>query len=178
MDEINIPRMMKIRQIYDKKNRGFGGVAEAGIGQQTPDDQQARFREADLYQRGQPGYPVHPHHGQDRAGLAQDKGPTFIVPAMGSHGGVPPRPEAYIAGYGITEASMGVPILSSMEVVKLGELEDGTPVYCDKYAYESDGIIVFNKVKPHTDFRGDHESGLVKMCAIGLANHLGHPISI
>jgi hypothetical protein len=60
-----------------------------------------------------------------------------------------------------------------METVKLGELEDGTPVYCDKYAAESDGIIVFNKIKPHTDFRGEHESGLAKMCAIGLAKHVG-----
>ena len=77
-----------------------------------------------------------------------------------------------IAGYNITEESMGVPILASMEVVQYGEL-DGIPLYCDKYAYESDGIVIFNKVKPHTDFRGPHESGLLKMIAIGIAKHKG-----
>ena len=67
---------------------------------------------------------------------------------------------------------MGVPILSSMEVVQYGEL-DGIPLYCDKNAMESDGIVIFNKVKPHTDFRGPHESGLAKMIAIGIAKHKG-----
>jgi hypothetical protein len=60
-----------------------------------------------------------------------------------------------------------------MEVVQIGELADGTPIYCDKHAYESDGIVILNKVKPHTDFRGKHESGIAKMMSIGLANHKG-----
>jgi Uncharacterized conserved protein (DUF2088). len=60
-----------------------------------------------------------------------------------------------------------------MDVVQIGVLADGTPVYCDKIAYESDGIVALNKVKPHTDFRGKHESGMVKMLTIGLANHKG-----
>ena len=60
-----------------------------------------------------------------------------------------------------------------MEVVQLDQMEDGTPVYCDRQAYESDGIIIFNKVKPHTDFRGKWESGLAKMCAIGISKHQG-----
>lgn len=67
---------------------------------------------------------------------------------------------------------MGVPIKASMEVVQYGDL-NGIPLYCDKYAYESDGIVIFNKVKPHTDFRGPHESGLLKMIAIGIAKHKG-----
>ncbi|MGI6317677.1 MAG: DUF2088 domain-containing protein [Firmicutes bacterium] len=98
----------------------------------------------------------------------------FIVPAMGSHGGAAAEGQRqYLAAYNVTEESIGVPILSSMEVVKYGELEDGTPLYCDKYAFESDGIVVLNKVKPHAEFRGKHESGLAKMMAIGLANHQG-----
>lgn len=98
----------------------------------------------------------------------------FIVPAMGSHGGATAGGQtAMLATYNITEESMGVPILSSMEVVEYGALPDGTPLYCDKNAWESDGIVVFNKVKPHTDFRGRHESGLVKMIAIGLSKHKG-----
>jgi len=98
----------------------------------------------------------------------------FVIPAMGSHGGATAEGQKeLIAGYNITEETMGVPILSSMETVQIGKLDDGTPVYCDKYAYESDGIVVLNKVKPHTDFRGKHESGMAKMMAIGLAKHKG-----
>jgi len=97
----------------------------------------------------------------------------FIVPAMGSHGGATAEGQREIvAGYGITEETMGVPVLSSMEVVEYGKLND-IPLYCDKYAFEADGIVIFNKVKPHTDFRGKHESGLAKMIAIGIAKHKG-----
>lgn len=97
----------------------------------------------------------------------------FIIPSMGSHGGATAEGQLeMLEGYNITEESMGVPILSSMEVVQYDEL-NGIPLYCDKYAYESDGIVVFNKVKPHTDFRGVHESGLAKMLAIGIAKHKG-----
>lgn len=177
MDEINIPRMMKIRQIYDKtKIEDLEGWLRQELDNKLPDDQQASFQGKRIcISVGSRGIPSIHIMVKTVLDWLKSKGANpFIVPAMGSHGGgTAEGQKAYIAGYGITEASMGVPILSSMEVVKLGELEDGTPVYCDKYAYESDGIIVFNKVKPHTDFRGDHESGLVKMCAIGLANHLG-----
>lgn len=100
----------------------------------------------------------------------------FIVPAMGSHGGGTVEGNLEIInGYGITEEAMGVPILASMEVVQIGSINDavGTPVYCDKYAAEADGIVLYNKVKVHTDFKGEHESGLLKMMAIGLAKHKG-----
>lgn len=100
----------------------------------------------------------------------------FVVPAMGSHGGGTVEGNLEIlAGYGITEEAIGVPIRASMEVVQIGELDDGdaTPIYCDRLAAEADGIVVYNKVKPHTDFKGPHESGLLKMMAIGLAKHKG-----
>jgi hypothetical protein len=98
----------------------------------------------------------------------------FIIPAMGSHGGGNAKgQEAVLTSYGITEATMGVPIRSSMDVVKVDELDDGTPVYCDKLAYEADFIVPCNRVKPHTSFRGTHESGLMKMLAIGLSKHEG-----
>lgn len=97
----------------------------------------------------------------------------FVVPAMGSHGGAAAEGQrSILAEYGLTEETLDVPIRSSMEVVEYGRLE-GTPLYCDKAAFVSDGIVVFNKVKPHTEFRGDHESGLAKMIAIGLGNHQG-----
>ncbi len=100
----------------------------------------------------------------------------FIVPAMGSHGGGTVEGNVQILkDYGITEESMNVPIKASMEVVQIGTINDGanTPVYCDKYAAEADGIVLFNKVKPHTDFKGYVESGICKMMAIGIAKHFG-----
>jgi len=68
---------------------------------------------------------------------------------------------------------MGVPIRASMDVVELGALENGTKIYCDKIASEADYIIACGRVKPHTDFRGPYESGLMKMLAIGLGKHAG-----
>lgn len=100
----------------------------------------------------------------------------FIVPAMGSHGGGTVEGNLEILeGYGITEENIGAQIRAGMEVVQVGTIEDGahTPVFCDKYAAQADGIVVYNKVKPHTDFKGEHESGLLKMIAIGLAKHKG-----
>jgi hypothetical protein len=98
----------------------------------------------------------------------------FIVPAMGSHGGATAEGQKEVlANLGVTEASAGCEILSSMEVVELGRLPAGLPVYIDKYAYDADGIVVINRVKPHTAFRGPHESGVTKMIAIGLGKQKG-----
>lgn len=98
----------------------------------------------------------------------------ILIPAMGSHGGATAKGQVEVLHhFGITEESAGAPILSSMEVVEIGVTEKGLPVYIDKHAYECDGIILFNRVKPHTTFRGKVESGLIKMTAIGLANHKG-----
>lgn len=93
----------------------------------------------------------------------------FIVPAMGSHGGATGEGQREIlASYGITDAAMGCPVRSSMEVVEIdrGSLE--LPLFMDKHAYESDGVILVNRIKPHTAFHGDYESGLIKMSIIGL----------
>ncbi len=101
-------------------------------------------------------------------------GHPFIVPSMGSHGGGTAEGQIKVlAGYGITEESTGVEIKSSMEVVEVGQLEDGTPVYTDRMAYEADAIVIANKVKPHADFKANYESGLVKMLCIGLGKHKG-----
>lgn len=98
----------------------------------------------------------------------------FIIPAMGSHGGATADGQRMVlAGYGITEEKIGVPVRSSMEVVKLGEITEPMkiPVYMDKYAYEADGVLELGRVKCHTDFHGEHESGIVKMLTIGLGKH-------
>jgi hypothetical protein len=98
----------------------------------------------------------------------------FIVPAMGSHGLASAEGQtALLASLGVTDACMGCPIQSCMEVVKLGELPNGLPVYMDSQAYAADGIFVLNRVKPHPSFRGPHESGLLKMITIGLGKQIG-----
>lgn len=98
----------------------------------------------------------------------------FIVPSMGSHGGATAEGQtAVLAHLGVTEESVGAEIRSSMEVVEIGKLENGLPVYIDKHASEADGIVVINRVKPHTAFRGTVESGIMKMIAIGLGKQRG-----
>ena len=98
----------------------------------------------------------------------------FLVPAMGSHGGaVAPGQLALLESFGITEQAMGCPIKASMEVDQFAALEDGTPVYIDRNAHQADGIVVVNRVKPHTGFRGPYESGLFKMMCVGLGKQKG-----
>jgi len=98
----------------------------------------------------------------------------FLFPAMGSHGGATPDGQrSILKHYGITETSMGVPILASMEVVSLGETPRGIPVFIDKFAFEADAIVVINRIKTHTKFDGEIESGLFKMMAIGMGKHKG-----
>jgi len=98
----------------------------------------------------------------------------FIIPAMGSHGGGTADGQLdVLRHYDITEETMGVPLRATMEVVQLGETADGLPVWLDKYASEADHIGVINRVKPHTDFSGAIESGLLKMMAIGLGKYHG-----
>ena len=93
----------------------------------------------------------------------------LIVPAMGSHGEANADTQAEIlAGYGISEQQTGIPVRSSMDVVELPEGNSPVPVFMDRNAWESDGVILVNRIKPHTDFHARYESGLVKMTLIGL----------
>jgi hypothetical protein len=97
----------------------------------------------------------------------------FVVPTMGSHGEATGEGQRRILEhYGITESSMGCPVKSSMEVVRIGEVK-GAPVFCDKNAWEADHIAVVARVKTHTDFDNEIESGLFKMMAIGLGKQHG-----
>ena len=109
----------------------------------------------------------------------------FIFPAMGSHaGGTSEGQEALLAGYGVTEDKMGAPVRATMDTVVVAELEGGTKVHMDKYAHDADGVVLINRVKPHTSFRGEIESGIVKMMTIGMGKingatslHGNHPIT-
>ncbi len=98
----------------------------------------------------------------------------FIVPAMGSHGGgTAAGQRRIIESYGITEAFCGCPIRSSMDTVVVCEADEGFAVHFDKHAFGADHVVVCNRVKPHTLFCGDVESGLMKMMLIGLGKHDG-----
>ncbi|MBR3036392.1 MAG: DUF2088 domain-containing protein [Lachnospiraceae bacterium] len=176
LDEVTIPRMVRIRQNYDRKR--IEDIPEALSEEFLKRDYEAEVRGKRIAVTvGSRGIPnnvciVRAICDQLKAWGAD----PFIVPAMGSHGGGTAAGNLEIlSGYGITEENVGVPIRASMDVVQIGELPDGTgtPVYCDRFAAEADGIVVYNKVKLHTDFKGEHESGLLKMMAIGLAKHKG-----
>ena len=99
----------------------------------------------------------------------------FILPAMGSHGGATPEGQRRIlADYGITEETMGVPIEAAMATREVSRTADGVPAYTSAVALEADGIVVLNRVKPHTDyFSRTLGSGLIKMMVVGMGKHEG-----
>ena len=105
-----------------------------------------------------------------RAGGAE----PFIFPAMGSHGASTAHGQAQVlADLGVDEASVGAPIRATMETVETGATADGVKVYMDANAFAADAVVIVNRVKPHTAFRGFIESGPTKMCAIGLGKQRG-----
>ena len=98
----------------------------------------------------------------------------FVVPAMGSHGASTAEGQAdVLAHLGVSEASVGCPVRATMETVRIGTTPTGVDVYMDRNAWEADSVIVVNRVKPHTAFRGTVESGPTKMLAIGLGKQRG-----
>lgn len=98
----------------------------------------------------------------------------FIIPAMGSHGGGTVNGQLSILNeYGITDKSLGCPIKATMEVVEIGRSEFDTPIFVDKYVARADKIIIMNKINTHSKFVGEVESGLTKMCLIGLGKQHG-----
>lgn len=117
---------------------------------------------------------------QAACGWLKSQGATpFVFPAMGSHGGGTAQGQKKVLeGYGVTPEFVGAEILSSMETVSLGQTPEGFGVNMDRHAWESDGVLAINRIKPHTGFSGKIESGLLKMMAIGMAKangaHEGH----
>ena len=98
----------------------------------------------------------------------------FLVPCMGSHGGATAEGQTEVLqSYGITEQAVGAPVVSSVEVEKIGKTKFGTPVLIDKNILKADKIIVVNRIKLHTDFKGEFESGLIKMMVIGMGKPEG-----
>lgn len=175
MPEISFPRMVEVRQrfkapvIKDIKKEVSGQIAKSRLKERIkPKDRVA-------ITAGSRGIS---HIVEITATVVKEVkkigGDPFIVPSMGSHGGATAQGQvAVLKSYGITDSSVGAPIRSSMEVVKIGKIKEDVPVFIDKIAFNSDAIIVVNRVKPHTSLKGPVESGLMKMLAIGLGNHAG-----
>ncbi|MFN6151966.1 MAG: DUF2088 domain-containing protein [Planctomyces sp.] len=100
--------------------------------------------------------------------LKQQGARPFIVPAMGSHNGATAAgQQSMVESLGITEAAMEMPIRSSMEVVRIGDVRTG-PVFMDRYCYEAAAVLVVNRIKLHTCFSGPVQSGLTKMMVVGM----------
>ena len=107
--------------------------------------------------------------------LLKDRGARpFLFPSMGSHGGATAEGQAaMLASLGLDEEQVGVPVRSCMDTVVLGQTPEGLPVHCDSLAAAADHVVVVNRVKPHTKFKGGLESGLFKMLVVGMGKHQG-----
>lgn len=176
LDDIPLPQMVKVRQAFDPSHL---------------DDPLAmlleQLRQPNALERIQPGQRIALAVGSrgisgideiTRTVIEELKrigAEPFIVPCMGSHGGATAEGQQHVLAHlGMDEARMGASIRSSMDVVELARLDNGLPVYVDRIAAtEADAIVVINRIKPHTAFRGPVESGLLKMLAIGLGNQKG-----
>lgn len=173
VEYIPIPKMAKVKQTFDEtKLEDVVGTLKEKL-----EEVKDRVKPGDeiALAVGSRGIDALPEITGTTVQFLKDLGAKpFIVPSMGSHGGATgPGQKAVLEHLGVTEDSMGCEIRSSMEVVKLGELDNGLPIYMDKYASEADGIVVINRVKPHTAFRGKVESGIMKMISIGLGKQKG-----
>ena len=172
---VRVPRMAKVRQLFDDTRI-----------EDIPKAIEAEFEKPAIKATVKPGASIAitagsrgiAHIGVIIREVARNVkrlgGVPFVVPAMGSHGGATAAGQKQmIEGLGVSEEFTGAPIRSSMETVHIGDTKDGKHVYIDANAAAADGIIVVGRVKPHTAFRGEYESGLNKMMAIGLGKQKG-----
>ncbi|REK19188.1 MAG: DUF2088 domain-containing protein [Planctomycetota bacterium] len=172
---LTLPAMFRVRQTFEAPR-----VAD------IPAEVQSQLAGLDLRRRIKPGESVAVTVGSRGVAnihiitkaivdyLKSIDAQPFIVPAMGSHGGGTAEGQRQvIASYGVTEEFCGCPIRSSMETVVVCQTAEGFDVHFDRNAYEADHVLVANRIKPHTGFVGDLESGLMKMMLIGLGKHEG-----
>lgn len=173
LDEYKIPKVVKVKQFFNSEV--VENVEEVLMAQLNAKDIPIAPGNRIAITCGSRGLDQYVPVVKTIVEFVKSKGGIpFLVPAMGSHGGATDEGQKEVlTRYGITEEAVGAPVVSSMEVVKLGETDKGLGVYIDKNACEADGIILYNRVKPHTSFRGKIESGLIKMLAIGLAKQKG-----
>jgi hypothetical protein len=175
LKDTEIPRMVKIRQRFESDR--IEDVTRCVYDQLEKDEIRSRIKPGMKIAITAGSRGISHYQEIMRAlvtKLKEFEAQPFLFPAMGSHGGGTAEGQrAMLESLGITEESVGAPIYSSMEVVQIGINEDGRPVYLDRFASEADGIVVFNRVKPHTNFRGKYESGLLKMLTIGAGKNIG-----
>lgn len=175
LSPIDIPKMVRIRQNFDASRL-----------EQVKQTVDSEIRKSSCAEKIIPGMRIAVAVGSrgvadiDRIAkqavdsLKEFGAKPFIIPAMGSHGGATAEGQkGILESFGVTEERMGVKIEASMDVVPIDTLPDGREVFISRNAAEADGIVLINRVKPHTAFRGKFESGLVKMMAIGLGNQNG-----
>jgi len=173
--DITLPRMVHVRQKFQTKK--LDSVTRTVVEQ---------FKRPEVRAKVKPGMTIAVGCGSRginniaecaKAVVAELKAlgaKPFIFPAMGSHGGATAEGQREVLeGYGITESYVGCPVKSSMDVVELGKLDDGMPVYMDKHASEADAVVIIPRVRPHTNFRAPIESGIVKMLTIGMGKIIG-----
>src|SRR4051794_16822674 len=167
------PRMIPVRQRFDSP--GIADVAAATTRALEP-----------LRERVRPGMSVAITAGSrgihDKPAVVRAAGEwlralgaePFVVPAMGSHGGATAEGQVQLlADLGMTEQALGMPIRATMETVELDRLPGGPAVHLDAHAAKADGILAVNRIKAHTDFSDEVESGLAKIVAIGLGKRRG-----
>ena len=176
--DVPIPKMVKIREVYDNSHIPEDKIAETVWAELSREALGGQIKPGMkiAITCGSRGINHNAIMAKAMVDFVKSKGAEpYIVAAMGSHGGATAQGQTQIlADYGITEENMGCPIKSSMETVQIGLSGiRKQPVYIDKYASEADGILLYNRVKPHTSFRGRYESGLMKMMAIGLGKQHG-----
>jgi hypothetical protein len=175
LQDVRLPRMVRVRQVF--RDDALPDVAAAIRAEIAKPQIAGRIKPGasiavGVGSRGLADLPLLARTVVDA--LKQRGAVPFIVPAMGSHGGASgPGQARQLAALGVTEDSAGCPIRSSMETVELGRLPNGLPILMDRNAMAADGIVVINRVKPHTSFSGKIESGLVKMITIGLGKQKG-----
>jgi len=175
INHIRLPRMVRVRQNFCRDK-----VTD------IPQTIRSELAQQDLLARIKPGESIAITAGSREIAnivpilqevvrcVKEQGGIPFIVPAMGSHGGASDAgQQGVLEALGITEASIGAPVLSSMEVEQIATTPTGLPVYMDKNAFAADGTIVVARIKPHTSYRATYESGLAKMIAVGLGKQRG-----
>ncbi len=173
---VPIPKLVKVRKAFD--NSYLSDI---------PGTVRTELNRDEIARRIKPGMSIAITAGsrgvnnidvviREIASFIKEKGAfPFIIPAMGSHGGSTAEGQlAILQEYKINEKSIGCPVRATMETTIIGEMkDDGAPILIDRYAAEADGIVVVNRIKPHTAFRNTYESGLMKMMTIGLGKQAG-----
>jgi hypothetical protein len=178
LDPIPIPRVAGVSQKFDRPHMDDCGGALKQI-LNTSGALESVFPKMEIaIAVGSRGISNQPVLVKLIAEALREKGARpFLVPAMGSHGGATADGQKkMLEDLGFGGDKIGVPIRSSMETVRVGTSENGLPVHVDKNAHDADGIVIINRIKPHTSFRAPYESGLMKMIAIGLGKQKGAEI--